>query len=353
MKLVSIIVPVYNRVDAIELCYDSLIRQTYKNIEIIFVDDGSTDDTLSVLNSFKDERVLVIHQDNAGPSEARRVGFNHSKGEYILFIDSDDTIDEDFTNKLVMTIEKTNASISCGRIGLHVNYPIIKNIIFKAKKKPEEIYLSKNKEYLPALHQGIVGKLFKREILELKKNTFRANEDLIVMYPLFAKVDHLAYDNKAIYHNYYSKNSQRNLLFGYKFMTIYNTFGTLSKLIDEYKKLSLYDEYYLELEMLFIRNIFERINNLESSVNNREYFYKFVSLLLLYLEYYFPDWRVNPYYLEDYSLGEITDRLRIKNASRIIKKVNYKSEKLSLEEIYDRYKLLEKDYEKNILKLVK
>lgn len=345
MKLVSIIVPVYNRSNAIVYCYNSLINQTYKNLEIIFVDDGSTDNTLDILNSFKDKRVKVIHQANAGPSEARRTGFDKSLGEYILFIDSDDTIGLDFTEKLVNTLENTHSFIASGRIGLHVNYPLIKYFIFNSKKKPEDIYLSKNKEYLPALHQGIVGKLFKRDILKLEKNTFRANEDLIIMYPLFAKVDHISINNKAIYHNYYSRNSQRNLLFGYRFETIYNTFGTLNILIEEYKKLSLYDNYYHELEMLFIRNIFERINNIKSNVKNKEYLYKFINLLLDYLEYYFPKWEQNTYYIGNFVLGEITDRLRIKNAKKIIKKINHIHKNYSIDEIYHRYKLVVNEYE--------
>ena len=347
MKKVSIIVPVYNREESIVYCYNSLINQTYKDLEIIFVDDGSTDNTLNIMNSFNDSRVKVYTQENAGPSEARRNGFEKSSGEYICFVDSDDGIANNFISKLVNTLEKYDANICMGRIGLHVNYPVIKNIIFKSKKKPEVIDLSINPEYLPALSQGIVGKLFKREVLKLKKIEFRANEDLTIMYPIYCRLNTIVIDNSAIYHNYYSRNSQRNLLFGYKFENLYNTFMPLKIVYDEYVSMNKLEEYYQALEMLFIRNIFERINNLSDSVDDKIYKYKFVSVLLDYLEYFFPDWDKNLLYLKGFKLGEITDRLRVAKARKIISKIDRNKLKLTLDEIYEKYKSVQAMYEKS------
>jgi len=346
MEKVSVIVPVYNREKLIVDCYNSLINQTYKNLEIIFVDDGSSDNTLSILNGFKDERVKVYSQENAGPSEARRNGFNKSSGEYICFVDSDDGIASNFIERLVNLMIKYDSKICMGRIGLHINYPIIKKLLFKSKKKPEFINLSKNNEYLPALSQGVVGKLFRRDILELKEIEFRANEDLTIMYPMYAKINDIVIDNDAIYHNYYSRNSQRNLLFGYKFENMYNTFGTLKMVYDEYEKMNMLDGYYYALEMLFVRNILERVNNISDSVHNKIYRYKFVSVLLDYMEIFFPNWDRNPYYLKGFKLGEITDRLRVYRARKIIEKIDRKKVNLTLEEVYDKYKAIEKMYEK-------
>lgn len=346
MKLVSIIVPVYNRENSIVRCYNSLIKQSYNNIEIIFVDDGSTDDSLKVMKSFNDSRVLVLSQENAGPSEARRYGFNNSSGEYICFVDSDDSISKDYISRLVKTLEDNNCDICLSRIGLHVNYPVIKKIMFKVKKQPKFINLSNQCEYLPALSQGVVGKLFRRKILKLEKIEFRANEDLVIMYPLYAKLKYILVDNSAIYHNYYSRNSQRNLLFGYKFENMYNTFGTLKLVYEEYKNMGLLNDYYYALEMLFIRNILERVNNLSDSVSDKIYLYKFVDVVLDYLEYFFPDWDRNIYYLSGFKLGEITDRLRIYRARKIIVEISRKRVELELEEIYDKYKKIEDMYER-------
>ena len=93
-ELISVIVPVYNRESVLEKCIESVLNQTYKNIQFILVDDGSTDNSQSVCQSYalKDSRVLVLHQKNSGPAFARNAGLDVAKGKYIMFIDSDDII---------------------------------------------------------------------------------------------------------------------------------------------------------------------------------------------------------------------------------------------------------------------
>ena len=89
---ISVIVPVYNTEKYLEECISSIVDQTFKDIEIICIDDGSTDNSLKILKDFekRDDRITVIHQENQGPSKAKNVGLNHAKGEYVIFIDSDD-----------------------------------------------------------------------------------------------------------------------------------------------------------------------------------------------------------------------------------------------------------------------
>ena len=92
--LVSVIVPVYNTEKYLEYCINSILKQTHRNIEIILVDDGSTDKSLSICNQYKkiDERINVISKQNTGVSDSRNIGVNNAKGEYILFVDSDDLL---------------------------------------------------------------------------------------------------------------------------------------------------------------------------------------------------------------------------------------------------------------------
>ena len=137
MKLVSIIVPVYNKCEEIKKCYDSLINQTYKNIEIIFVYDETTDNILDLLNSFLDDRVVMVSMKNRSLLDTRRVAVNKSHGEYICFVNSDDTIDGDYISKLVMVMECDGSNIAMGRIGVHRYYPIVKNITLKNRRKPK------------------------------------------------------------------------------------------------------------------------------------------------------------------------------------------------------------------------
>src|SRR5574344_665174 len=98
MKKVSIIVPIYNREKDLMKCYKSLINQTYKNLEIIFVDDGSTDNTLNILKSLPN--ITVLTKENGGPASARRYGLKESTGEYISFVDSDDKLEKHFIERM-------------------------------------------------------------------------------------------------------------------------------------------------------------------------------------------------------------------------------------------------------------
>lgn len=105
--LVSVIVPVWNTGDKVDRLMKRLREQTYKNLEIIAVDDGSTDDSLSVLKGLarNDARIKVIHQENAGASAARNAGIEAASGKYVIFVDSDDEVAEDFVAKLAEKAE--------------------------------------------------------------------------------------------------------------------------------------------------------------------------------------------------------------------------------------------------------
>ena len=112
-ELISIIVPVYNVEKYLEKCVDSIINQTYKNIEIILVDDGSKDNSGKICDIIKekDERIKVIHKQNGGLSDARNAGLKIAKGTYIGFVDSDDYIAEDMYQTLYSLSKEKNADI--------------------------------------------------------------------------------------------------------------------------------------------------------------------------------------------------------------------------------------------------
>lgn len=113
-KLVSIVVPIYNVEEYLQECVDSICAQTYKNMEIILVDDGSTDGSPDICDTYKkkDSRICVIHKENGGLSDARNCGLNVATGEYVAFIDSDDYIDETFVENLLLAAEENDAEIA-------------------------------------------------------------------------------------------------------------------------------------------------------------------------------------------------------------------------------------------------
>lgn len=111
---ISVIVPVFNAEKYLKMCLNSLVSQTLKNIEIICIDDGSTDNSLAILDKFKskDDRIKIIKQKNYGVSMARNNGISEAQGEYIGFVDADDWVDKDFFEKLYNAAQKYNADIA-------------------------------------------------------------------------------------------------------------------------------------------------------------------------------------------------------------------------------------------------
>jgi glycosyltransferase involved in cell wall biosynthesis len=112
--MVSIIIPCYNSEDTIDECIESLVYQSYKDIEVIAVDDGSTDTTGAKLDGWaqKDIRVKVFHTDNHGRSAARNTGIDSSHGDYISFVDSDDTVKPEYIKTMIMAIKENDADIA-------------------------------------------------------------------------------------------------------------------------------------------------------------------------------------------------------------------------------------------------
>ena len=122
MKLISVIVPVYNTEKYIEKCVMSILNQTYKNLEIILIDDGSTDNSPQICDSLaeKDNRITVIHQPNGGVSSARNIGLDNTHGDYITFVDSDDYIAPNMIEFLSENIGDTNIAM-CGYTSVDEN----------------------------------------------------------------------------------------------------------------------------------------------------------------------------------------------------------------------------------------
>lgn len=113
MSLISVIIPVYNVAEYLEACLDSIIGQTYEHLEILVVDDGSTDGSATVCDGYgaKDARVKVIHQENRGLSGARNTGLDHAQGEYVSFVDADDHLELKAYEKLIQVLEEKTCDI--------------------------------------------------------------------------------------------------------------------------------------------------------------------------------------------------------------------------------------------------
>lgn len=113
MNKVSIVVPMYNCSNAISRCVHSILAQTYQNIEVLLVDDGSIDDTEIICSEIKkhDDRISIFRQKNSGVSAARNLGIAKAKGRYLMFVDSDDYLSETYVEKMVSALENANAEL--------------------------------------------------------------------------------------------------------------------------------------------------------------------------------------------------------------------------------------------------
>lgn len=201
---ISIIVPVYNCESYLCKCVDSLLWQTYKNIEIVLVDDGSTDNSPSLCDDYadKDARIKVFHKKNGGPSEARNLGIKEANGDYLMFVDSDDWVEENFCDEALACATKNDVKIVS--FGLRLVYDDHSEI--KTVKTPcilrtgDAIYYSITDE-LPIFNYPC-NKLFHRSLFE--NISFLVGyrfEDVDIMYKLFDRAGEI-YVSDAVLYNY-------------------------------------------------------------------------------------------------------------------------------------------------------
>lgn len=209
--LISVIVPIYNVEKYLGRCIESIVNQTYKNIEIILVDDGSPDNCPEICDNWekKDERIKVIHKENGGLSDARNAGLEIASGDYISFIDSDDYISLDFFETLLETMISENSDI--------VECSVVK---FYEKNNFDDYYddlsvCSFNKiNGLSALisenpfHQHVWNKLYQFSLVsDIPFAVGKLNEDEFWTYQIFGRAKKVTKINKTMYYYFQRENS--------------------------------------------------------------------------------------------------------------------------------------------------
>ena len=197
--IISIIVPIYNVGKYLPKCIESILNQTFKNFELILVNDGSTDNSGVVCDDYakKDTRIKIIHKSNGGVSSARNAGLYVAKGEYIGFVDPDDYIDKNMYEKLYRLCIDNNSDIAICRFNREINGKI------QNKESTEEIIELNNMEAMNELFKGnlyrfsLCNKLFSKKCFnDVLFPEERIHEDLSTTYKLFAN------SKKAVYINY-------------------------------------------------------------------------------------------------------------------------------------------------------
>ena len=235
--MISIIIPVYNASKYIRETVLSVMNQDYQDLEIILVNDGSTDDTRSICEQLKseDERIIVIHQKNAGVSAARNHGKEAAKGEYLLFIDADDCLEKDMVRTLYQKMIETEADIvSCGaaivKDGAVIKEEFGTNRLYSySKDEALKFFLIGNK-----VNIGVWTKLFKKTLIEdLEFRTdVRINEDKLFIFEALMKADKYVVYDVSKYH-YIQREDSATRTFDSRW---FDTIDVADKMLDTIQK---------------------------------------------------------------------------------------------------------------------
>ena len=237
-KCVSIIVPIYNSEKYLTDCLESIINQTYKNLEIILIDDGSTDNSKRICETFvkNDKRVVYIRKTNGGISSARNKGLDICNGQYICFVDSDDMIDKNYIMDFMNCLQKNVDMLSCCFLKFSKN--VFSDNIVKNYKKVSYDINNKYKLLLSTSKGYVWNKLYKRDII-IKYN-IRFNEKISMCEDLEFNFNYLKYCNYVIYienQNYFyrvSSNSISKKMNNFKWFSIYDSYNLIFKNFDDY-----------------------------------------------------------------------------------------------------------------------
>lgn len=293
--LVSVIVPIYNVEKYLKKCVDSIINQTLNDIEIILVNDGSTDNCGKIIDEYAkvDNRVIAIHKANGGQSSARNRGLDIAKGKYIGFIDSDDSIDSEMYELLYNAIEESKSDIcACGRQvhsedGELINKLEIQDELIDLDNYPVEDYIVDKLFYK---HTVVVwNKIYKKEIIDKYNIRFEnvdyvGSEDALFNYAILCHVKNIKSINKICYNQLCRCESTANTYkYGYmnrtanmiKCMENYANKTNTKKLFDKISPIFLL--FYYQWNMSNIKSVANRninkliINEIKDASSNNEF----------------------------------------------------------------------------------
>lgn len=272
--LITVVVPVYNVENYISQCVNSIINQTYYNLQIILIDDGSTDLSGKICEEFvkKDNRVICIHQKNGGLAKARNTGIENAKGSYISFIDSDDYINTKMIESLYNSIIKYNSQISvCNGTSFYQGSKTYHRISASKTNK----CISGNKGLCEIIDNWIsaCNKLYNHDIFDhLRFKEGCVNEDCYFMAELFDKVDSISFTTyvgycyrKGRYNSIMTKCFHKcDMDFFNSGMIIYNKLLQLGYTQTAYKRFNYQYQYITyKLALLSLKDLLQYRSEME------------------------------------------------------------------------------------------
>ena len=279
---VSIILPVYNVEKYIKECLDSLVNQSYKNIEIIVVNDGSPDNSQKIIDEYSKEykEVKSYTKENGGVSSARNLGLDKATGDYVMFVDGDDYVSKDIISKLIEDIKKEKCDIACSDI-------------IKFYEDGKETYYKTNQNYSDNdIKNYIIGdsgpcaKLFKKELFDKVKFRKLAYEDLDIIPILAINVNKIGYIKEGLYY-YRQIDGSATRLSKYN-ESMLDIFTVLENVYDK-----LNNKYPEEVEYIYISHLLRTTTlRMIDFKETKQYLHKIIAIM----KEKFVGWKNNVYY---------------------------------------------------------
>lgn len=282
MVNVSIIVPVYNTAKYLNKCINSLLNQTLKDIEIILINDGSTDESESIIKKYKDKRIKYISKKNEGRGKTRNLGIDTATGEYLSFIDSDDYIESNFCEVMYNKAIKDKCDIVICDYFEDINNEL-KEIKFASFK---DANLMENPEIINYINLGPCNKIYKKELFKDKNNRFVENlkyEDAPFVCRLLLSAKKIGKINKCLAHYVIHEKSETTT----RDERIFDILKITDIIVKDLEKYDYMHEAMINLVVMILTDytIQQRYIKSKSSRN------KFIDMAFHYLDKLDSNWR--------------------------------------------------------------
>lgn len=274
MERISVIVPVYNVEKYLDECVQSILNQTYDNIELVLVDDGSTDGSSEICDKYGkiDSRVKVIHKENRGVSSARNKGLDIAKGEFIVFIDSDDCIHPQMIEILYEGIKENNSDISICEYKRYQENEVIENKIYN-----KDIINFNNYTNIEGLHNLQKekrisftvpwNKLYKKNLFDnLRYYEGKIHEDEFIIHELLYKCNLISYTSLKLY--YYLKRDN-SIMGSQNNLSYLDGLDAYSERIKFYKKINQI-QFIKDLELIYVNHFLDFYNRIKNGNENNK-----------------------------------------------------------------------------------
>ena len=266
--LISVVLPIYNVEKYLSTCIESVLSQTYRELEIILVDDGATDSCPAICEEYlkKDNRIVVYHKRNGGLSDARNYGLERCKGEYVTFIDSDDYIDPDYVMYLYNILKKYNTKMSICQHEVHYDNGHVKDLGKQGDEKLDSKICLERMLYHDVIDTSAWAKLYRVDLFEnVRYPKGKIFEDIGTTYKLMIASQEIACGYESKYHYIFHENSIVNSSFSMKKMDMIDMTDQMAEDV-----LNIYPELKRAVHR---RQVYARFSTLNQMINvkNAEY----------------------------------------------------------------------------------